>query len=229
MLVLALLTQLVWHAVRPAPVALVQALPNAPRAELARAAALGDGPALARLLSLWLQAFDNPPGVNVPFRDLDYARLERWLEVMLELDAEAQFPLLAAARVYGAVPDAARTRRMLEFVHRRFLEAPVKRWRWMADAALIARHRLHDLDLARDYAKSLTERTKAGEVPFWARDLYVLVLEDRCELEAARIIIGGLVSDGQISDPRELAFLEAKLDALGRSEGCPSPDRPPQR
>ncbi len=42
----------------------------------------------------------------------------------------------------------------------------------------------------------------------------ILVLEDMGELEAAQILIGGLVDGGEITDPNELKFLEDKLYEL---------------
>ena len=91
----------------------------------------------------------------------------------------------------------------------------------MAHVTLLARHRLKDLDLALEYARDLSNHTRPGDIPFWARDLTVLLLEDLCELEAARVLLGGMLADGTVTDPGELAFLERKLSALEASDGCP--------
>jgi len=40
------------------------------------------------------------------------------------------------------------------------------------------------------------------------------VLEDMGEVEAARILVGGLIASGAIKDPHELRFLENKLRVL---------------
>jgi hypothetical protein len=183
-------------------------------------AALGEEPVLARVLMLWLQAFDNQPGVSIPFRDLDYHRVAGWLDRILDLDPRSAYPMLAAARLYGEVrgaPDKQRV--MLEFVHRRFLEDPDRRWPWLAHAALLAKHRLGDLPLALAYAEALVEHATGPDVPFWVHDMRFLVLEDMGELEAARVVIGGLLESGRIQDPRELWFLRYKLRELeGRLE-----------
>lgn len=215
LLAAALAGQLAWHAWRPGPEAAARDLPPAPEPALLRVAALGEEPALARVLMLWLQAFDNQPGVSIPFRDLDYARLEDWLGATLDLDPRSRYPLLAAARLYGEVRGApAKQRVMLEFVHRRFLEDPERRWPWLAHAALLARHRLGDLELALTYAEALAEHATSPRVPFWVRDMRFLLLEDLGELEAARVIVGGLLEGGQVEDPRELWFLRRKLREL---------------
>jgi len=51
-------------------------------------------------------------------------------------------------------------------------------------------------------------------VPLWARQMEVFILEDMNELEAARIVLGGLLEHGGIHDPNELRFLQQRLREL---------------
>jgi hypothetical protein len=179
-------------------------LPPAPGAAALRLAAFGEGEALARLTMLNLQSYPS----------VDYARLVDWLGAVLELDPRSQYALFAAARVYAENADPARSRRMLEFVHQQFLHDPNRRWPWLAHAALLAKHRLKDLPLARHYAQALERHTTARDVPLWARQMEIFILEDMNELEAARIMLGGLLQSGTISDPAELRFLKQRLEEL---------------
>jgi len=103
---------------------------------------------------------------------------------------------------------------MLEFVHEQFLFDPNRRWPWLAHAALLAKHRLHDLPLARRYAAAIDRHTTAADVPLWARQMEIFILEDMNELQAARIMLGGLLASGKITDPAEAAFLKQRLEAL---------------
>ncbi len=214
LLLVALAAQIGWHGLRPGPQAGAQALPEPPSIEALRVAALGDPWVTAKVLMLWLQAFDNQPGISIPFRDLDYARVEGWLARILELDPRAQYPLLAASRVYGAVSVEEKQRRMLDFVYRQFRLDPDRRWRWMAYAAIAAKHRLRDLPLALEYARAITEHATGPEVPNWARHMSVVVLEDMGELEAATILIYQLLDSGVVTDPHEVRFLTLKLEEL---------------
>jgi hypothetical protein len=211
--------QIAWHALRPPPRAAAADLPAPPPADVLRVAGLGDPGALSRLLMLWLQAFDNQPGISVPFGDLDYVRVEGWLARILELDPRGQYPLLAASRLYAEVADEARQRQMLDFVYREFARDPGRRWPWLAHAAIVARHRLQDLPLALRYARAITERATGPQVPAWARDMTLIVLEDMGELEAARVLVGGLLASGRVTDPHEVRFLEERLrDLAARSD-----------
>ncbi len=214
LLLLALVAQGAWHALREPPQARAEDLPPPPPARVLEALSLGDPTALAKLLMLWLQAFDNQPGISIPFRDLDYARVEAWLDRILTLDPRGQYPLLAAARIYADVAVPAKQRQMLEFVYRKFPEDPTRRWRWLAHAAIMARHELKDPALALKYARAITDRARGPGVPFWARDLTIEVLEGMGEVQSARILVGGLLHDGQIQDPHERRFLLQRLKEM---------------
>jgi len=216
----ALLGTLALHlgvqTLRPAPATAAMDLPPAPSAQTLRAASLGEPATLARLAMLYLQAFDLGAGNSLPYRQLDYARLEQWLRAILDTDPRSQYPLFTAARIYAEVDDAAKSRRMLEFVHQAYLQDPNRRWPALAHATLLAKHRLRDLPLARRYAADLQRFTTDPAAPLWARQMEIFILEDMNELEAAKIVLGGLMAAGRISDPQERRFLQERLEALER-------------
>lgn len=215
---LALAGQLAWHGRLPPPVARPDALP--PALELASLRVLSGGdPVLgAKVLMLWLLGFDQQPGVSLPYRSLDYARVRDWLARALELDPRSQYPLLAASRLYGEVADPARSRMMLDFVDASFDADPARRWPWLAHAVFLAQHRLRDPERALRYARRLADAPGAG-IPGWARQLQIFVLENIGELEAARILLGGLLDSGQLTDPHERAFLARRLDDIAARLG----------
>ena len=210
-LALALAAQIAWQGARQMQSIRSEELAPAPGAAALRLAAFGENALLSRLVMLYLQPFDP--------RHVDTARLLGWLLAALELDPRAEYPLFAAARVYAEVPDPARARMVLEFIHEQFLADPDRRWPWLAHAALIAKHRLGDLALAQRYARALERHTRARDVPLWARQMEVFILEDMNELEAARIMLGGLLESGAIDDPAERRFLAQRLKELEARTG----------
>jgi hypothetical protein len=214
----ALALQFGFAALQPPPSASAAALPAPPSSVVLRAVSLGDPIALAQMLTLYLQAFDNQPGVSIPFLQLDYARVESWLDRILELDPGGQYPLMLAAQVYAQVPDADRQRRMLELIYRHFLADPDRRWPWLAHAAIMARHRLDDPALALRYAQALRTLATAPTVPGWARQMEIFLREDIGEYEAAKALLGGLLAGGTVTDPHELAFLVERLKQLEAAE-----------
>lgn len=208
----ALIVLGVWQAAAPKPVARASSLGMPPDISWLRATSLGDPIALSQLLVLYLQAFDNQPGVSVAFRELDYSAVEAWLEIALALDAAAQYPLMMAAQLYAQVPDEPKQRQMLEFVRREFLRDPNRRWRWLAHAAIVAKHRLNDMPLALRYAEDITQHATAA--PNWARQMRIFILEDAGEYEAAAVLLGGLLASGEVTDSAEIRFLMQRLEAL---------------
>jgi hypothetical protein len=214
MLALGLAAQVTLKAGTPRPRASAEDLPPAPGIGALRLVSFGEPVALAKGLMLYLQAFDYQSGTKVPYRDLDYDRLEAWLGRILELDPRGQYPLLAASRLYAEVPVESKQRSMLEFIYRQFLVDPNRRWPWLAEATAIAKHRLHDLPLALRYARAIKRYAVADDVPLWAKQMEIFILEDMNELDTARLIIGGYVQSGAVKDPAELRFLEGHLKEL---------------
>ena len=216
----ALCVQIAWHAAAPAPQASAAALHRPIDTAWLRVASLGDPVALAGMLVLYLQAFDNQPGVSIPFAALDYDAVLAWLGAALTLDPENQYPLMMAAHLYSRVPDEAKERRMLDFVHREFLKDPDRRWRWLAHAALVAKHRLRDPALALRYAEDITRH--AGSALHWARQMRIFILEDMGERQAAAVLLGGLLESGEVTDPAEMRFLGERLQRLETDDNSSS-------
>lgn len=220
LLVAALALQIGWQALRPPPRAQAQALQAPPRAEVLRAASLGEPIALAQWLTLYLQAFDNQPGISVPFLDIDYLRVADWLRTILALDPAGQYPLMMASQLYGQVPDEKKQRMMMDLIHREFMRDPDRRWRWLAHSAIMAKHRLKDMPLALRYAEDIARYARGASS--WARQMRIFILEDLGERESATILLGGLLASGEVTDDKEIHFLTQRLKEL-RTAGKSSP------
>lgn len=216
LLAVALTLQIGVHATRPAPVARADDLSPSPPAKVLRAASFGEPVVASQLSMLHLQAFDNQPGISLPFVALDYTRVIGWLESALLLDPRSSYPLMMASQIYGQVNDETRQRMMCEFVHARFLEAPDRRWRWLAHCAIMAKHRLKDRPLALRYATDITLHASAAMG--WARQMRIFILEEMGETASAKVLLGGLLATGEVTDPSELNFLAERLKALETAE-----------
>jgi hypothetical protein len=211
-IVAALVAHVSWQALAPPPTARASALPAPAATAWLRTVSLGEPIAFSQLLAVYLQAFDNQPGISIPFAQLDYAVVNQWLAALLELDPGGQYALMMASQVYAQVPDEAKQRQMLAFVHREFLRDPDRRWRWLAHAALIAKHRLRDMPLALRYARDIARHARGAAN--WARQMHVFILDDMGERQAAAVLLGGLLESGEVTDPNELHFLAGRLDEM---------------
>ena len=204
LLAAVLAVHIAWQAERGGGAGAADELAPAPGEHGLRLASFGEAEAAARLAMVFVQSH----------QAADYGRLLGWLRSALELDPRGQYPLFLAARVYAETGDAARNRIALEFVYREFFRDPDRRWPWLAHAALLAKHRLKDLPLARRYAQALERHVKSPDMPLWARQMEIFILEDMNELEAARVMIAGLLRSGAVQDPAELRFHTQRLEEL---------------
>ena len=213
-LLFALALQLLWHSMQEPMVAKAEDLARPLSTRTYVMSSLGEPIAASKFLNLWLQAFDNQPGASISFHQLNYPRLTEWLDTILELDPEGHYPMLVAARVYGSVQDHKKQRIMMDYVFYKFKEDPNKYWRWLAHVVITAKHELKDNELALKYAHALAEKATGKNVPYWAKDMKIIVLEDMGEVEAAKILVGALIDSGEITDPYELNFLTHKIAIL---------------
>lgn len=219
LLVATLVLQIAGALLRPPPRAAAEDLPMPPSASTLRVLTFGDPVPLGQMMALKLQAFDNQPGVSIPFAALDYTRVEAWLDRILALDPAGQYPLLMASHLYAQVsghPD--KQRQMSEFVYRQFLADPDRRWPSLAHVAIMAKHRLRDLPLALRYADAIRDHAHGANVPSWARQMHIFIREDMGELETAKVLLGGLLASGTVTDPHEQRFLMERLKALETAE-----------
>ncbi len=106
---------------------------------------------------------------------------------------------------------------MVEYVVTAFRRNPSMYWRWMADAAVIAKHRLRDIALAEQLASELDQRTKGVPIPSWARQMHIFLKADLGERELAIAIISALIESGDVSSPEEINFLRHRLQLLEES------------
>jgi hypothetical protein len=211
LLACAVAAQVGWQLHRSAATPRASDLPPVPSAAALRLAAFGETAALARLAMVWLQAFDSRGDNAIPYQRLDYARLVAWLRAILAIDPRSGYPLFAAARVYAENANPEKARRMFDFIFEEFAHDPNARWPALAHAALLAKHRLKDLPLARRYAAAIQRQTTDPSIPSWARQMEIFILEDMNELEAVKVMLGGLLATGRIRDPEERRFLEGRL------------------
>ena len=211
---LAFAVQIWVRATNPLLVPKAVDLPAPPGSNALAVASFGDPIPPAKLLMLYLQAFDYQSGDRTPFQALDYGKLQVWLTQILRLDPNGQYPLMAASRLYADVPNEAKKRQMLEFVYQEFFRDPARRWPWLAHAAAVAKHGLKDLPLARKYAAAIQQNATGEDVPLWAKQMEIFILEDMNELETARIMIGGYIEKGLIKSPGELRTMELRLKEI---------------
>ncbi len=188
-----------------------QALENPLDLSMYRTLAMGSEELLGYLLIIRLQLHDNQLGRHFRYDLIDYDRLIRWLDLVSEINRDTEYPMLLASRIYSQTGDPARLRKILAFIERRFGDNPQLHWRRLAEASVIAKHKLGDLERALSYAERLARLPTDVEMPQWARDMEFLLLAELNEVESAIVIIEAMLQSGSVTDPVERRFLESQL------------------
>lgn len=210
--VVLLVCQLFYHHANRAQVAVnYQSLDKPLGAPVYRGIAMGSEQLLGYLLAIRLQLHDNQIGQHFRYSLIDYEVLIEWLDRVTEISAGTEYPMLLASRVYTSTGDQARLRSILGFIQRRFDDDPQLHWRRLAEATVIAKYKLDDLELALVMAEKLAQQPASVEMPNWARDFQFLLLAELNELEAAIALIQAMLQTDAVHDPDEKRFLEEKL------------------
>lgn len=214
-LFILLVVQISTRALSPLAAPSPSDLTGLPNNKIIQSAFLGDGVLAGRLLMLWLQARDTQTGALMANNQRDYRRLSQWLMQLSELDPRSHYPLLLAGRVYSQTSSPQRIRIMLDTVNNLFKRSPKQFWRWQAEAAVLAKHRLQDQSLALEYAQSLAELTPPKLLPYWARDMQFVLLQDLGKKQELELLVGGLLASGQVREEKEIEWLSQQLEAAG--------------
>ena len=180
-------------------------------ASIYRSIAMGSEQLLGYLLAVRLQLHDSQAGQHFVYSQIDYHVLVDWLEQISLVSPGTEYPMLLASRVYTTTRDQQRLRLILDFIQRRFDDDPQLHWRRLAEASVIAKHRLADLELALKLAEEIARQPAHLKIPPWARDIQFLLLADLNELESAIAIVQSLLQTNAVQDPDERRFLEGKL------------------
>jgi len=199
------------HAGRAQVAANYQALDKPLSAAAYRGLAMGSEQLLGYLLTIRLQLHDNQAGRHFRYSLIDYDVLIDWLELVSTMNPGGEYATLLASRIYSQTGDAGRLRQILAFIERRFDKNPQLHWRRLAEASLLAKHKLHDLERALQMAEKIARQPASVQMPQWARDFRFLLLAELNEFESAIAIIQALLQSKAVADPDEKRFLEGKL------------------
>lgn len=185
-------------------------VPSPPPPDLARAMALGDPQLFYRAGAFGLQNLGDEAGPATPLAVYDYVRLGGWLELLDQLDPDADYAPVLAGFYFSHTPVAEDLRRIVVHLLKVGARDPIRNWRWLTHAVYLARHQLHDLPLAIEVARHLAT-LEDPRVPLWVRQLPAFVLADVGEVEAARDLFQAiLASDGNL-DQGEARFMRRYL------------------
>ncbi len=176
-----------------------------------KAISFGSDKLLSYLLLMGVQLHDNQKGMHVSYRHLDYVLLRDWLLTIEKINPNSDYPAFLASRVYSHVDDKAKIKMMVDVIEKLFKKNPQKHWRRMTEACLLLKHQLNDLPAALKVAEQIADLPKSMNLPFWARDMKLVLMDELNQFESAQLLISSMLQSGEITDQDELRFLQARL------------------
>lgn len=187
-------------------------VPPAPTPEALDLLAFGDRQFLYRALGLEVQNFGDTGGRFTPLLDYDYARLGEWFDRLDRLDPVADYAPAIAAQYYGLTPTGADTVHIVLYLARHARRDITHKWRWLAQAAYMARHKVKDLPLALDLARELADLSnRYPGLPVWTRSMPAFILAEMGETEAARLLLGAILESEPSLSPEEVRGMKGHI------------------
>lgn len=183
-------------------------VPPAPNSSVAAFTGLGDRGVSYRLFAYMLQNFGNTGGRFESLKKYDYANLEAWFHLTRDMDPISNYVPFLAAYFFGGMEiagaeDKERLRHVVNYLAREGQEPYPEKWRWLAQAAYLARYKIEDLDLALELANKVA--VLPGDVAPWARQLPAFVQLKMGNKEAAyQIMLQMLKTEGSKLHPNEV-------------------------
>lgn len=185
-------------------------VPPVPSYAGAMASSLGDAEFSYRMIGLMIQNLGDTGGRTTHIGEYDYDRLHGWFMLTDRLDPAANFIPFLAAYYFGSVEVPEKAGRVVDYLTHQGLRPEDQKWRWLARAAFLARFAENDKDKALELSRRLAGLHPKINLPFWARQMPVFILEDRGEKEAAlAMILETLKSQSSTLPPQEINSLVA--------------------
>lgn len=186
-------------------------VPPAPSREGALIMTLGDPEFSYRVMALLLQNLGDL-GVDVtPLKDYDYKELGRWFGLLYDLDPVSDHVPTIAAYYFGATKVPKDSAVIVDYLRTIGTEPSGRRWRWLAQAAYLAQHRMYDFSLALKLAYELQKLPNQAELPQWARQMPAFVLAKKGDREAAREMMESMILTDRHMTPEEINTLKGYL------------------
>lgn len=180
-------------------------VPPVPKANSLIMGFLGDQQLAFRVSAMALQNYGSI-GQTESLKNYNYDMLGKWFSLLDTLDPKASFVPYLAAYYYGAVPDASKLKPVISYLEVVGMRPGEGHWRWLAEAAYLARHRMHDMDNALRIARELGSIYDPQKMPNWTRNMEPMLTADMGDKQAAYILMLEILkSDGPRMSASEYA------------------------
>jgi hypothetical protein len=194
----------------------------------AKIAALGDEQFYFRFLALNLQNSGDSFGRFTALRSYDFKLLQKWLNLLDELDSKSNFVPSIASYYYSNTQKVEDNIYIVEYLEKHYDRDPKNKWWWLGMACNIANFKLKDKNLALRLAFKLST-TKGAHMPRWAQQMPAIIYAEMGEKQMALEIIKDIAerfddfSQGEINFMNN--FIKERLGYIRDNVGVQAKDK----
>ncbi len=172
---------------------------------------LGDEQFAYRLYGLFIQNMGDTGGRVVSLYQFNYEDLAKWFMLAHELDPRSDYAPFLAGYFFGNVRDPEKLRPIVEYLDVASGNGEGQKWRFLGQAAFLARFKMEDMELALRLANKLSNFDNPDLAP-WAKQMPAFVLRAQGEKEAAfEMMVSLLQTERENLHPNEV---NAMLDFI---------------
>jgi hypothetical protein len=173
--------------------------------------ALGDEQFAYRLYGLFIQNMGDTGGRVINLNEYNYEELAKWFNLQNELDQRSDFSPFLAGYFFGNVRDPEKLRPLVDYLEKASGNGEGQKWRFLAQAAFLARFKMKDQDRALELAYKLSSFENPKMAP-WAKQMPAFILSSEGEKEAAfTLMVSLLETERENLHPNEV---NAMLDFI---------------
>lgn len=182
-------------------------VPPVPTKAGALSFALGDSQLAYRTIGLMLQNLGDMGGRSTPLKDYNYVELGKWFFLEDQLDPKSTHIPALAAFYFTAVQTPEVLYPVLDYLAYIGSRSEGEQWRWLAQAVMVARYIMQDMDKALELANKLAEIDNP-DMPAWPRQLRAFILEARGDkVDAMEVMVNILKTEGAKMPVQEVNFM----------------------
>ncbi len=198
------LNVMIWFSVRSVQVEWKN-VPPTPSVSGALWSALGDSQLAYRGYGVMIQNMGDTGGKIIGLKEYDYEALAKWFRLEHQLDPDASFMPMLAGYFFGAIKDhPEKLPPLVDYLELAAGDGEGKKWRFLGQAAFLARYKMNDPERALELAYKLAA-FKNPDLPQWARQMPVSILKTQGEKEAAyEFMVNLLKTEADSLHPNEV-------------------------
>jgi len=186
-------------------------VPPVPSRISAAFSGLGDEQFAYRTIGLSVQNLGDTGGRVTNLAEYNYETLGKWMMLEHSFDPVSNFMPTLAGFLFGASNKSTDLKPIIDYMEiAGSVKAPQK-WRWLAQAAFLAKHKMKDMNRALELANKLAAMDDP-DMPIWTKQMPGFILNQQGEKQAAlALMIQLLKTEGEKLNPTEINAIKGYI------------------